>query len=525
MEHTKAVVFGIIVILAVSGVIALASSANFGTVSSSSGRRLGFWVGADVMFGDLKWSSQTFVNNYFLTQPYPSNMLWVYSVSGDGGASRATEDAWIHSVCQIIVQNNYNVKVDFLVFVNMGSSTDVQNLQTSLSAVQGLGCMNTVGWESEYTTPTLAEVAQFKSIVNSYGFLFASSNQNWNPDILACYSPYPYFGNTLPTNICGRGYGYGETGVPLAGSTPIPAWTQAVILNIIDNSPVPSSNAYTEIFCQNDANNPAGGTIGHPLWASSTLRAWIWNDPNYVKNYVLSNSAFTTLPHTTTTYPTTSRTFTTTTTTQSQSIVNGTQLQGYCQENATNTCSKQQLTEVLSYPSGTYEIRYTPRYCYPLEFPGQAMPSCSVPFDEPPGLVSNPNWAFANQTVESTELTQSIKLSSVNATLQSISASVPIKSVLYNASVIQIVFPANVTAFLQIKSTRAPTAVYADARPVSWTYSNGVITIAADPDTITMMFGSTAPSWLAFLMQYELEILLAVIVLVAAVAVVIVRRR
>lgn len=266
-------------------------SAPLTPTSSTQGRHLGFWVGEGDIFSHLRWSPQTFVNNYFKMAPYPSALLF----ASGGGYAYPQEANWLNQV--LTITDSMNVKVILLCFVNLSGGTingrpdQTQSFTTFMQSLKGHPSLYGAEYENEYFGNTVQRVGTFKSIVNGAGYV---DMLNPNPKMMSAYpsdpvldySTYPYFGGTIPSSLpnSGRtiGIGYGETGAP-SGTTPNPAWAQARVTAIVKTSPAAQ---FTFIYSE------MGGR-GQPfnlLWNWQTLRGWIWNDPNYQANYVISTS-------------------------------------------------------------------------------------------------------------------------------------------------------------------------------------------------------------------------------------------
>lgn len=132
---------------------------------------------------------------------------------------------------------------------------------------------------------------------------------------------------------------------------------------------------------------------------------------------------------------------------------------------------------------------------------------------EPPSLIDG--WATSNVTVRSTTFIQTLLfIGAQGATITSISLASSsngqvIENVASNANIVQVEFDHDGGTELVIRSSARPAAVYADDRllpPVVstaglnfssnvWVYaqSNGMLTIFADPSTVTAFYG-TAPT-------------------------------
>ena len=78
-----------------------------------------------------------------------------------------------------------------------------------------------------------------------------------------------------------------------------------------------------------------------------------------------------------------------------------------------------------------------------------------------------------------------------------------------------------------LATSRAPVAIYANSAEIStWSYQNGVLSITADPSTITIFFNAISTPPVTNTNTILLVILLAIIVVVAAAgAILAVRRR
>lgn len=165
---------------------------------------------------------------------------------------------------------------------------------------------------------------------------------------------------------------------------------------------------------------------------------------------------------------------------------------------------------------------------------------CTPHGNEPPGM-QYPTWALTNVTINALSYSpvQSIGLTNARATIQGISSTVQISAVAYNGSAIQIEFGQNVSVSLQIPSSEAPVAVYSDGNLINtWTYSNGVLSIVADPYTVSVFYTPTSTPTHGC-SAYDLAICLGLpssdllyvyvgiiaVVLVAASAIIVVRRK
>jgi hypothetical protein len=287
----------LLVAILVTGLV-LAPVAIPAVSASPPTQRLGFWLyDTDMWSGvGLNWTPQQFVTNYFGTPPYPSALIWATGMmpTGPNTPGAIGEAHWLGQVASLAQAQGFNVKIIILFFVNLSGGT-IKGVpdQTSLLTryVQALGSHSDIygaEYEREYFGNTVAEVTTFKNIVNSAGYvniLDPTMQNNFASDPVLDYSTYPYYNGAIPTSLPSGsryiGVGYGETGAPVSGSGPNPAWTQASVQAIIDSSP---ANPYVMIY----ASNGGAGQPAHLLWNWPTLRGWIWTDLNYESKYTLS---------------------------------------------------------------------------------------------------------------------------------------------------------------------------------------------------------------------------------------------
>ncbi len=287
--------------------------------SNNQERHLGFWVGESDMWGGggLQWSAQTFVSNYFNTAPYPSALLFTSSA----GYVYPQELAWLQSV--LTSTDAMNVKVIILFFINLSGGTisgrpdQTAAFTTFMNSLKGHPSLYGAEYENEYFGNTLQEETTFNNIVTGAGYVnILNPSPTFESDFpnapVLDYSTYPYFGGTVPSSLSSSasiGIGYGETGPPLCSSSPCPAWTQQSITSIVDTSP---SAQFTLIY--SEMGYTSAGQPFNFLWNWATERGWIWNDPNYQANYVLSISQISTSTSNSSTTTTVSTSTSTTTT-------------------------------------------------------------------------------------------------------------------------------------------------------------------------------------------------------------------
>lgn len=312
----------LLLVILVSGGFSVAFFAP-SAVGSTPTSRLGFWIDErDIWSGvGLCWSASEFVSNYFETSPYPSAMLFATGLQPSGACSTgvAGEATWLSQVASDAQSAGLNAEIIILFFVNLSGGTvdgiadQTAALQSFMSALGSHSNIYGAEYEIEYYGNTPAEEQSFYSIIEGAGYqdiLNPGNSVNGFSTPVLGYSEYPYLGGSIPTGLGSGyiGYGYGETGSP-SGSTPNPAWTQTTVQEIVEQSP---ANPYVFLY----ADDGGSGQPSWQLWNWSTLRQWVWSDPSYQQNYVLStnspvtstNPSTTALSTTTTSSPVTSTT-------------------------------------------------------------------------------------------------------------------------------------------------------------------------------------------------------------------------
>jgi len=158
--------------------------------------------------------------------------------------------------------------------------------------------------------------------------------------------------------------------------------------------------------------------------------------------------------------------------------------------------------------TSTYTTEYTTAQCLILN----AVNGCHLP-NTPPGLPIA--WATSNMSVQATSVTGQIFLSS-GLTVSEITSSNTISNVAYNSNAMQVEFTSSGHVSISMMVPQKPSSVWADSTQIStWNYANGVLTVSADPSTITAFFGSSSSNPVVTFIEAN-WILMIIIVAVAA---------
>ncbi len=131
---------------------------------------------------------------------------------------------------------------------------------------------------------------------------------------------------------------------------------------------------------------------------------------------------------------------------------------------------------------------------------------------QPPGLVNG--WPASNESVYAKSIAATILLPNT-IEVSNIGSSSTISYLAYGVSgssdVLQFGFSPPSPVTLTIQTSEKPSSVWANSTQIySWTYSNGMLTIAADPATITVFYSTPSSQPIP-----ESEIILLLIVIIA----------
>jgi hypothetical protein len=347
----------LIVAILVVGATAAAFAGPAGAASSPT-RRLGFWL----QDGDaLKYPATTFFNSMFLTPPYPSSLeVMIFAIQQDQmnnfGCSASTPYVsgaikYWGQVAQL-ADSYPNIRLIFEVAYDPSSGgSGTYGLQCYNTIVKALGQYQSVyamGVEGEYTTAdqgmTQAQMQTAMSDVTATGKLFVSY-YIYSPLSIPSsgyaidHTNFPAQGDQLATLQMSSSQGiglssgyYGSFAFPSSVACPIGAtsigsgakqpqgWDQCVVSTELSTavSMSASQRQFLEFavgFSSSGSFTGVSGQSTNQVWDNPTLRNWIWTDPNYQSNFILSTGSSVTATSAVTTSQTTTTTSTRSSTT------------------------------------------------------------------------------------------------------------------------------------------------------------------------------------------------------------------
>ena len=241
----------------------------------------------------------------------------------------------------LAVSDQYpSIKMNIMVAIgDMTNPLSLQFLQYYVDNLKSHPSIGGIGIEGEYTkNETLTTMTQAMQQVNAAGKQFI--NYYVNPSVVPAggfaifHTNWPSYqkevelGFATSSPTVGISAGYYAT-FPFPETRPIPTdpkvsvdgygWQQAVVAKILDYSlkQPASSRQFVDLTVGKATFFPSvSGVIHTHLWDSPVLRNWIWTDPNYQGNFILSTTPSST---TTTSTSTTASGSGSTTTTASSS--------------------------------------------------------------------------------------------------------------------------------------------------------------------------------------------------------------
>jgi len=358
------------------------------TSMSTPQRRFGFWVSGNVI-GPPKYSPYEFASAMFLTPPYPSSgEFMMFGPSKDIGhyPNPAVAPDVAHDISNLqgiaSVTDSYpSIELNVMVALgNLGNPLALTYFDYYVTQLASHPSIYSIGIEGEYSSNvTVANETPLMQAAQAAGKQYIDYYKTSGVGNIISHTNWPMDNNwafNTGSEVIGFSAGY-DSNFPFPGTCAMPSdpantinndcgWTQSEEQFIINQS-VTSFAGYQfiQFTAGADASGSFTGVSGQTttqMWDNPTLRNWIWTDPNYQGNFVLSTSAVTSSSSTTsstttsltgsssTTASTTSiqtsttstTTSTTTQTSQSQSITN---------QSTSSTSSTTEMTTVGS-PSG-----------------------------------------------------------------------------------------------------------------------------------------------------------------------------
>lgn len=351
MRRSKSKLFAVVAV-AIIAISAFYIYHPFPLAGVSGSHRLGFWL----QEGDITnctWQggyqqcgaahpAQLFFNSMFLTSPYPSTVeIMIFApiqarVNSQGCATTGT--GYVGSSVSFwgdlaSLANSYpNIQLIYeIAFTPSAPGYDITCFNSMVQAFSGYPSIYGLGVEGEYTTvsggltnavmQTAYQDVQAtgKQFINYYihgvtipsgGYSIAQTNFPaagdqvgtlgiTGPNVVGISSGY-YYSFPFPQNAITCPIG---PNVIVTGS--VEGWNQCVVsteLSVAVGLPS-GTRQFVELDPAFSSSGNFAGVSGqntNQLWDNPTLRNWIWTDPNYAPNFILSTSAVLPPPSTST---------------------------------------------------------------------------------------------------------------------------------------------------------------------------------------------------------------------------------
>ncbi len=258
----------------------------------------------------------------FLTSPYPASLeVMLFGATNDIRTGHTPSNSY-YMKNEMTFWNQVlssadsypNIQVNLMMAVgNMSDPLSYQFWQYFVDGVKSHSSLYSIGIEGEYSgSSTQALYSQFGAYVTQAGKQFINYYGAFGfPDVFHTNWPYGDFQqlelHTSPSTV-GISSGY-DSGAAFPETRPLPTsttyqmnqfsppygWNQAVVSAILSAS-AQVADQYRQFvhFTAGATNNGlflgASGAITTALWDNPTLRNWIWVDPNYQNQFILSTA-------------------------------------------------------------------------------------------------------------------------------------------------------------------------------------------------------------------------------------------
>jgi hypothetical protein len=321
----------LVLLLVVIGGVSVAFSTPAAATKNPT-HSLGFWLQEGDVYDN--YSPQAFFKAMFLTPPYPSSMeVMIFGILQDKKANVGCsttagyvgESASYWGQVAQMADSYPSIHLIFeIAFDASNGGAGTYGLRCFNALAQSLARYPSVygiGIEGEYTSPasglTQTEIKSAMADVTITGRVFAnyflhSTIPQGGFDIL--HTNFPAQGDQVKTLLradlqtigISSGY-YGDFPFPATFACPIGSsavatgaftnepqgWNQCVVSTELSNAiSMPASQRQFLEFCPGFSSSGrftgVSGQSTNQLWDNPTLRNWIWTDPNYQGNFILS---------------------------------------------------------------------------------------------------------------------------------------------------------------------------------------------------------------------------------------------
>ena len=283
------------------------------------GKHFGFWEGATEARG---YSPSEFFNAYFLTPPYPSFLEAIITTNWNTSSVQNWYDQML-----TLADQYPNIEIAFMLGAPITETTmddpnhpiwtDFENFIIRMKSHRSLF---SVGIMWEYFEPD-----EWQTVMNAYaitqrhgirfvsyrsGYEFMVGNQQIDGIWDIAHSNFPEGGqmSTLDRGVgffnIGMSSGYARTHSDFPSTTPCPTdraastdygWQKCTVDEIINNAVAKNDKVRHAVTILPEATTfsftGVSGETTRRLWDNPTLRQWIWENPNYTSNFILSTGS------------------------------------------------------------------------------------------------------------------------------------------------------------------------------------------------------------------------------------------
>ena len=291
--------------------------------ATTPGRRFGFWVSGNVIGKPFYPSPTVFADAMFLTPPYPSSaefmMFGAYKdiqagttnpADGQFTASDLNELDGIAAVTDAYPNIEINVMVALGDLSNPLALTYFKYYVNNLASHRSI---YSIGLEGEFSSNvTVALEKPLMKAVEAAGKQYIDYYKTSGIGSIIGHTNWPdgdfegLLGGFTTSNTIGISTGFDKP-LPFPGTCSLPAnpdtynpstcgWTQeevSAVLQYAVSQPIVNRQFVHLVAAMNNGAKFRGvsGQLTNEMWDNPTLRNWIWTNPNYKGNFILSTNS------------------------------------------------------------------------------------------------------------------------------------------------------------------------------------------------------------------------------------------
>ncbi len=314
-----------VLVLLVSVSLFIQTVPSTATSPSNADRHFGFWVSGNLIGKPFYPSPTVFADAMFLTPPYPSSaefmMFGAYKDIQAGTSNPADGQFTASDLGELdgiaSVADSYpNIEINVMVALgDLSSPLALKYFQYYTSNLAPYPSIYSIGLEGEYSSNvTVSNETPLMQAAQAAGKQYIDYYKNSGVGSIIGHTNWPdgdfegLLGSFTGGSYVGISSGY-DSNFPFPGICSLPSnpddnnpsicgWTQAEVgaeLQYAVQQPT-ANRQFVQFTAGADSSGSFTGVSGQTtteMWDNPILRNWIWTDPNYQGNFVLSTSPVT----------------------------------------------------------------------------------------------------------------------------------------------------------------------------------------------------------------------------------------